>query len=135
MSRDLLAGQRWMRYLTWRAMRILARDLPPGGALLLARGVAEVLWFLDAPGRRTVTDNLAPLIPDRAARQRAVRRCYRACAEQLALTLRLDRRPLRNPATIPLHDPLRIGTLAAILQDVGQAHGLSRDELLGRLFG
>jgi hypothetical protein len=36
--------------------------------------------------------------------------------------------------TIPLHDPLRIGTLASILADVAQAHTLSREMLLGMLF-
>jgi predicted RNA binding protein YcfA (HicA-like mRNA interferase family) len=33
------------------------------------------------------------------------------------------------------HDPLRIGTLAAILADVAAAQDISRDELLTRLFG
>ena len=37
--------------------------------------------------------------------------------------------------TVPLHDPLRIGTLAAILADVEARHHLSRDELITRLFG
>jgi predicted RNA binding protein YcfA (HicA-like mRNA interferase family) len=37
--------------------------------------------------------------------------------------------------TIPLHDPLKVGTLAAILRDVSTHCGLSRDELLDRLFG
>ena len=37
--------------------------------------------------------------------------------------------------TVPLHDPLRIGTLAAILADVAQAQTLSRDDLLNKLFG
>ncbi|MGB7989079.1 MAG: type II toxin-antitoxin system HicA family toxin [Candidatus Methylophosphatis roskildensis] len=37
--------------------------------------------------------------------------------------------------TVPRHDPLRIGTLAAILADVAAAQGISRDELLARLFG
>ena len=37
--------------------------------------------------------------------------------------------------TVPLHDPLRIGTLAAILADVESRHHLSRDELITRLFG
>lgn len=37
--------------------------------------------------------------------------------------------------TIPLHDPLRVGTLAAIIADVAQAHSVSRDELLHKLFG
>lgn len=35
--------------------------------------------------------------------------------------------------TVPRHDPLRIGTLAAILDAVGAHHGLSRDALLDRL--
>jgi hypothetical protein len=34
-----------------------------------------------------------------------------------------------------MHDPLRIGTLAAVLTAVAQAHGLKRDELLQQLFG
>lgn len=37
--------------------------------------------------------------------------------------------------TIPLHDPLRIGTLAAILADVATNHGMSRETLITRLFG
>ena len=35
--------------------------------------------------------------------------------------------------TVPAHDPLRIGTLAAILDAVAARHGLSRDALLQRL--
>lgn len=35
--------------------------------------------------------------------------------------------------TIPLHNPLRVGTLASILDDVGNHLGLSRDELLSRI--
>ena len=37
--------------------------------------------------------------------------------------------------TVPRHGPLRVGTLAAILDAVAVYHGLSRDELLERLFG
>ncbi len=37
--------------------------------------------------------------------------------------------------TIPNHDPLRIGTLAAILTGIATHHGMSRDELLDRLLG
>lgn len=40
----------------------------------------------------------------------------------------------QHHVTIPLHDPLRIGTLAAILADVAEAHGLERDALLERFF-
>lgn len=36
--------------------------------------------------------------------------------------------------TIPSHDPLKIGTLAAIIADIAAHHGLSRDELLKQLF-
>lgn len=36
--------------------------------------------------------------------------------------------------TIPMHSPLRVGTLNRILSEVGQHHGLTRAELLGRLF-
>jgi predicted RNA binding protein YcfA (HicA-like mRNA interferase family) len=37
--------------------------------------------------------------------------------------------------TIPNHDPLRIGTLAGILDDVASHFDLSRDDLINRLFG
>jgi predicted RNA binding protein YcfA (HicA-like mRNA interferase family) len=36
--------------------------------------------------------------------------------------------------TVPLHASLKIGTLSAILQDVAQAHRMTRDELLAVLF-
>ena len=35
--------------------------------------------------------------------------------------------------TIPRHDPLRIGTFAAILDDVAMHFQLSRDELLAKI--
>jgi predicted RNA binding protein YcfA (HicA-like mRNA interferase family) len=37
--------------------------------------------------------------------------------------------------TVPRHVALRVGTLAAILSDVGRHVGLTRDELVDRLFG
>lgn len=36
--------------------------------------------------------------------------------------------------TIPAHDPLKVGTLAAILADVASHHKLTRDQLLNLLF-
>lgn len=36
--------------------------------------------------------------------------------------------------TIPQHDPLRVGTLAGILNDVAAHLGLSRDELMRKIF-
>ncbi len=43
--------------------------------------------------------------------------------------------PREHHVTIPNHDPLRIGTLAAILDSVAAHHGFSREELLQRLLG
>jgi predicted RNA binding protein YcfA (HicA-like mRNA interferase family) len=37
--------------------------------------------------------------------------------------------------TVPRHDPLRAGTLSAILADVASHARLSREEVLERLFG
>ena len=37
--------------------------------------------------------------------------------------------------TIPDHDPVRVGTFASTLGDVADHFGLSREELLERLFG
>lgn len=41
----------------------------------------------------------------------------------------------KHDITVPQHDPLRIGTLAAILRDVAAHFDITRDELLERLFG
>jgi predicted RNA binding protein YcfA (HicA-like mRNA interferase family) len=41
----------------------------------------------------------------------------------------------QHHVTVPLHDPLRLGTLAAILADVAAFHGIDRDELMRRLDG
>jgi len=43
--------------------------------------------------------------------------------------------PAQHHVTVPMHDSLRIGTLAAVLTAVADAHGLTRDELLLLLFG
>jgi predicted RNA binding protein YcfA (HicA-like mRNA interferase family) len=40
-----------------------------------------------------------------------------------------------HQVTIPDHDHLRVGTLASILSDVAAHAGVSRDEVLARLFG
>ena len=36
--------------------------------------------------------------------------------------------------TVPRHDPLRVGTLSAILSDVAGHFGTNRDEIVRRLF-
>jgi predicted RNA binding protein YcfA (HicA-like mRNA interferase family) len=43
--------------------------------------------------------------------------------------------PKQHHITIPNHDSLRVGTLSAILADVGAHHGLLRDALIEKLFG
>ena len=37
--------------------------------------------------------------------------------------------------TVPAHDPLRVGTLAAVLQTIREHHNMNRNELLNILFG
>jgi hypothetical protein len=41
----------------------------------------------------------------------------------------------RHTITVPLHNPLRVGTLAAILADMAVHHELARDDLIFKLFG
>jgi predicted RNA binding protein YcfA (HicA-like mRNA interferase family) len=41
----------------------------------------------------------------------------------------------QHHVTIPAHDPLKVGTLAAVLSDVAAHFEISRDELRRRLFG
>ena len=41
----------------------------------------------------------------------------------------------RHDVTVPRNDTLRVGTLASILRDVERHFGITRDELLERLFG
>ena len=43
--------------------------------------------------------------------------------------------PPQHRVTIPAHEALRVGTLAAILNDVATRLKMSRDELIRRLFG
>jgi predicted RNA binding protein YcfA (HicA-like mRNA interferase family) len=42
--------------------------------------------------------------------------------------------PRQHHITVPLHDPLKIGTLAGILNEVAAHMKVSRDELQNRLF-
>ena len=41
--------------------------------------------------------------------------------------------PAPHHVTVPLHDPLRIGTLASILSAVAEAHGLTREALQAKI--
>lgn len=40
----------------------------------------------------------------------------------------------KHDVTVPLHESLRVGTLASILRAVAAHFGITRDELLQRLF-
>ncbi|MDN5882315.1 MAG: type II toxin-antitoxin system HicA family toxin [Nitrosospira sp.] len=42
--------------------------------------------------------------------------------------------PDQHHVTIPNHNPLRVGTLSAIIVDIATHHSLDREELLRRLF-
>lgn len=44
-------------------------------------------------------------------------------------------RPKEHHITVPLHDPLQVGTLAAILLDVATHQGITREALIDKLFG
>ena len=59
-----------------------------------------------------------------------------AISRQTGSHLRLTRNEDgEHHVTIPNHDPLRIGTLAAILDSVAKHLGVSREELLELLLG
>ena len=42
--------------------------------------------------------------------------------------------PFEHHFTVPNHDPLRVGTLSSILNEVAAAHTLTREQLIGKLF-
>ncbi len=67
---------------------------------------------------------------------RALARVGYSATRQTGSHLRLTTAgPSEHHVTIPVHDPLRLGTLAAILADVAAHQEISREELLDRLFG
>lgn len=43
--------------------------------------------------------------------------------------------PPQHHLTIPKHDPIKVGTLAGILDELAQAQHLSREDVLKALFG
>lgn len=59
-------------------------------------------------------------------------RITRQTGSHIRLTLES---PPEHHLTIPAHTPLKVGTLAAILADVAQRQGISREQCLLRLFG
>lgn len=66
---------------------------------------------------------------------RALRRLGYSITRQTGSHVRLTCvEPVQHHVTVPLHDPLRVGTLAAILGEVAAAQSLARDQLIERLF-
>ena len=59
-------------------------------------------------------------------------RITRQTGSHLRLTLEI---PTQHHLTIPAHDPLKVGTLSAILADVAAHLKISREDLLQQLFG
>jgi len=55
----------------------------------------------------------------------------RQTGSHIRLTTRRDG---EHHVTIPAHDAIRVGTLAAILRDLCEHHDLSREALLAELF-
>jgi predicted RNA binding protein YcfA (HicA-like mRNA interferase family) len=49
------------------------------------------------------------------------------------IRLTLDRQP-QHHVTIPAHDPLKVGTLSAILADVAINQKVSREDLVKQIF-
>ncbi|TBH17249.1 MULTISPECIES: type II toxin-antitoxin system HicA family toxin [Thermus] len=58
-------------------------------------------------------------------------RVTRQTGSHLRLTWREGDR--EHHVTIPLHRPLKLGTLAGIVREIAQAHNLAREELLAIL--
>lgn len=65
----------------------------------------------------------------------ALRRVGYTLTRQTGSHLRLTcEHPSEHHITIPRHNPLRIGTIAAIITEVAAFHQFDRDELLAKLF-
>jgi predicted RNA binding protein YcfA (HicA-like mRNA interferase family) len=56
----------------------------------------------------------------------------RQSGSHIRLTSRIDG---EHHLTIPAHDPLKLGTLAAIVADIAQHMKISKDEVVYLLFG
>ena len=97
MSRDLLDGSRWLKRAVWWVAGYGATVLPLPLSRLVAHAVGDLMWLVDARGRRTVTRNLLPVVPSAEARARVARAMYRACTAQVLFTLRLG---TVSPATV-----------------------------------
>ena len=70
-----------------------------------------------------------------AALVRSLQRLGYVVTRQTGSHIRLTcTNPIRHHLTVPNHDPLRVGTLSAILNDVAVAHAMTREQLFRKLF-
>jgi len=66
---------------------------------------------------------------------KALSRLGYAISHQTGSYIRLTtQRSGEHHLTVPAHDPIRVGTLSAILRDIAEHHHLARDDLLKELF-
>ncbi len=66
---------------------------------------------------------------------KALKKIGYEATRQTGSHLRLSfQKPIQHHITIPNHDPLRVGTLSAILGDVAENLKISKQELLYKLF-
>ena len=66
---------------------------------------------------------------------RSLQRLGYAVTRQSGSHIRLTcTNPIQHHLTVPNHDPVRVGTLSAILNEVAGAHGMTREQLIGKLF-
>ncbi|MDC8444489.1 MAG: type II toxin-antitoxin system HicA family toxin [Nitrosomonas sp.] len=67
---------------------------------------------------------------------KALNRLGYGITRQVGSHIRLECQfPKPHHLTVPMHDPLRIGTLASILNEVARHHSISKEEAILRLFG
>ena len=66
---------------------------------------------------------------------RKLQRLGYAVTRQTGSHIRLTcAQPLAHHIAVPNHDPLRVGTLSSILNEVCAAHAMSREQLIEKLF-
>jgi len=67
----------------------------------------------------------------------ALERCfgYRVVSREGSHVVLQSDSPRRHRLTVPEHKVLRIGTLSAILRAVAEAQGVTKQEVVARLFG
>jgi predicted RNA binding protein YcfA (HicA-like mRNA interferase family) len=67
---------------------------------------------------------------------RSLKRLGYEVTRQTGSHIRLtSQQPAQHHVTVPNHDPIKVGTLSAIIADVSAQQDIPRDELIQRLFG